>query len=140
MKNKEEEAISRVSKALHVQESFYKEKVGNKGLELGDRCTIFFYLEAAIKDSKKKITSLWSGDNLVEDEDEIIDHVVSYYKGLYKKGNIVENDVVDKVIHSISLQQNQLLTSVPNEEEIYRSVCQMSANSAPGLVGFGGVL
>lgn len=34
-------AITRFSQALYVLEKFYKDKVGNQWLELGDRCTQF---------------------------------------------------------------------------------------------------
>lgn len=63
-KNREDDATSEVSQALQLQESFYKEKSRNQWLQLGDRCTNFFHLEASIKASKKNISLMWIEDEL----------------------------------------------------------------------------
>lgn len=40
---KEQVIVTKVTYALHVQVTFYKEKSGNQWLKLGDRCTKFLF-------------------------------------------------------------------------------------------------
>lgn len=85
---------------------------------------VFFHIEASIKSSNKNSSSTWIEVELIEEEDQIIDHAVNYYRGLYRSESIIENDLVTDVIHSsVSCQQNSHLVSVPGEEEIYKVVC-----------------
>lgn len=76
LKQREVNVVARMSQTLHLQESFYKEKAGNQQLQLGDRCTHFFHLETTIKAARKNISLMMIGDQMVEHEKQIADHVV----------------------------------------------------------------
>lgn len=65
----EQAAVSKLSHALHVQEKNFKEKSSNQWLELGDKCTRFFHLEATINASRKNISSMVINGSTVEDQD-----------------------------------------------------------------------
>lgn len=52
-RNKEKDAISNVARSLHIQEYSYKEKSGNKWLQLRGMCTKYFPMEASIWAMKK---------------------------------------------------------------------------------------
>lgn len=93
----EQNAVSKFSKALEVQEKFYKEKAGNQWLQLGDRCTKFFHLESSIKASKTFISSLLIDGDVVEDKAHISRHVSKYYEDLYKCGEVGSSDMIDDV-------------------------------------------
>lgn len=61
--------------------------------------------------------------NLVEDESMIADHVVKYYKELYKYCTSVGNDLIQSPVPVVvSSPQNSVLCSVPNEEEIKAAI------------------
>lgn len=77
---RKEEAILKVEQALFIQEEFYKEKYGNQWLQLGDKSTNFFHLEASVAASQKQITHMMINDTMVEEESLIASHMEQYFK------------------------------------------------------------
>jgi hypothetical protein len=62
---------------------FWQEKARlNWHLE-GDRNTKYFHRIAKIKTSTKLITTLQDGEHVLTDNNQIADHIVSYYKNLF---------------------------------------------------------
>lgn len=136
--SKELTTISKLAHALNVQEKFYKEKFRNQWLELGDMCTKFFHLEAYIKALRKNISSMMIDGTVVEDQDLIADHVVSYYKNMYRQSSTRDNDLINETILSLVTEEhNAILCIVPNEEEIKVVIFSMNASRSPGPNDFG---
>lgn len=136
-KSREEEALAKVSRPLHLQESFYKEKASNNWLQLGDMCIKVFHLEASIKASRKNISAMMIDGMLIEDEDQIIDHTMKYFEDLYKCRERVDiNQISNVITTAIQEQHNVCLTSLPSKKEIYSAVCSLSSSSSPGPEGF----
>lgn len=112
----------------------------NSWLELGDRCTHFFHIFAKINTAINNIFSLMIDDEAVEHEEIIANHVVSYYKNLYKKGVVIQNNLISSVIDPlVTKEQNESLCVMPTEKEIFETICAMNHGGAPGSDGFGGI-
>lgn len=71
---------------------------------------------------------------MAKDEAQIEDHVVSYYKDLYKRGTDLENNLIEDTIPKyVTTQQNTALCLVPNEEEIRYVIFSMNSSITLGL-------
>lgn len=65
----------------------------------GDRKTRFFHRIAKIKETTKRISILKVEGVFLTDQNQIIDHVVAYYKDLVNKFSILQDDhLIEEVI------------------------------------------
>lgn len=80
------------------------------------------------------------GDTLIDDADEMAQHVVDYFTGLYATNNdCIPNYLIEQVVPSlVSNDDNDLLTIIPSHEEIKSTVFAMNGDGAPGPDGFRG--
>lgn len=81
-----------------------------------------------------------SGDCVLESQENIEQHVLSYYTNLYCSENSCTNsDFVSNTIPNlVSMEDNLMLTNPPTMEEVKSAVFGMNGSGAPGLDGFGG--
>lgn len=79
------------------------------------------------------------GNLILKKQDEIEQHVLSYYEGLFATdNNCVSNGLIDAVIPSlVTNEDNQMLASMPSQEEVKAAVSGMNSHGAAGLDGFG---
>ncbi|MCH80548.1 ribonuclease H protein [Trifolium medium] len=94
---------------------------------------------AKIKSSTKVITTLQDGDNVLTDQNQISNHIVSYYKNLFcSNGVLQESLLAEQVIPNLVTDDvNAILTMLPSHEEIKAAVFSLNKDSAPGPDGFG---
>ena len=138
----EGEAQANLISALHTQEVFWKEKSRVKWLKDGDRSTAFFHRIARQRWATNKITVLKHQGNSIHDPVLLKEHIVNHFQELYTSQNqTLNHDLVSKVIPQlVSPLDNDLLSSIPNSDEIKRAVFSLNPNSAPGPDGFPGSL
>ncbi|GAU35456.1 hypothetical protein TSUD_364120 [Trifolium subterraneum] len=135
----EKNAHGILDKALIKQELFWKEKSSTNWHIDGDRNTAYFHIMAKTKNATKLISSLKNGNDVLTKPSQIADHVVNYYKNLFRTNPILQDSLlVEEVIPSlISDNVNTLLTMLPSKEEIKNAVFSLNKDSAPGPDGFG---
>ncbi|CAJ2648329.1 unnamed protein product [Trifolium pratense] len=125
--------------ALNRQKKIWKEKANlNWHLE-GDRNTKYFHRIVKIKSSTKMITSLQDGEQVLIDQRQISQHVVSFYKKLFCSNNTLQEPwLADEVIPKLITEDiNALMTMLPSHQEIKAAVFALNKDSAPGPDGFG---
>lgn len=77
------------------------------------------------------------GDNRVFTEDEIDDHVVKFFKDLYRAEPAVNNGIIGKMIPElVTDMQNKEIIKILDFREIHEAVMDMDPSSAPGPYGF----
>ena len=140
--NEEIDASSELDNLLFQREVLLREQSRVKWLKEGDRNSAFFH--SVLKRRKKATTLrfLKIGENLVDNEDEISDHILGYYKELFseKVDYPVDYSIVEDIIPSlVTSQDNSELIRIPSFDEVQRVVFDMDASSAPGPDGFTGV-
>jgi len=135
----EKQAQKSLEDALNRQESFWQEKAKLNWHFEGDRNTKYFHRIAKIKSSTKKITTLQDGEQVLTDQSQIVDHVVSYYKNLFCTNHVLQEQLlVEEVIPNIlSNEINNMLTMIPSHKEIKVAVFALNKDSAPGPDGYG---
>jgi hypothetical protein len=125
--------------ALNRQECFWQEKAHlNWHLE-GDRNTKYFHRIAKIKSSTKPITSLHDGEHVLTEQNQISDHVVSFYKNLFCSNIVLQDQLLaaEVIPNLVTSELNALLTMLPSHQEIKAAVFALNKDSAPGPDGFG---
>ena len=140
-RDKDEEAAQlNLQIALSRQEKFWKEKARIKWIKEGDRNSAFFQKIARQRVVTNRITFLHSDDRLLTDPVDIKNHIIDYYEKLYSTdNNITSSNLVDTLIPSlVSNADNALLSAIPSNEEIKKTVFDLDPSSAPGPDGFNG--
>ena len=131
----EKDANIELEAPLNMEEAYWSEKARIKWHSEGDRNTAYFHRTAKIKQAYKKITTLRVDDNIISDQDQIANHVVSHFSN----ENVVQDSgIIEDVIPSLVIDDtNKLLTMLPLREEIHNAVFIMKKDSSPGPDGFG---
>ena len=86
----------------------------------GDKNTNYFHIIAKIKTSTKIITSLQDGEQVLIDQTQISNHIVSYYKNLFCTKFVLHDQLLveDVIPNLITNEVNALLTMLPSHKEI----------------------
>ncbi|XP_019447267.1 PREDICTED: uncharacterized protein LOC109350493 [Lupinus angustifolius] len=134
--DQEELAQKELLNALTVDEAFWKEKSRLRWHQSEDRNTIFFHKVTNIRQATKSMTLLKDGDNILTEPQEIANHVLSDYYGLYAcPNNTSPNNLIQFVIpNMVSEENNLMLTIAPSSEEIKADVFA-NGEGAPGSEG-----
>lgn len=95
----EESAQLEFNKALQVQELFWKEKARVDWHTNGDKNTAFFHKLGKIIYASRRISLLKDGDSVLDSQEDIESHVLSYYENLFASpDSYVDNGLIDEVI------------------------------------------
>lgn len=80
------------------------------------------------------------GDDLVEDQSVINNHIISFYKDLFAERQMNGDlDVVDFVVPKhVTEEENRFLLAVPSDEVIRDTVIALDPSSTPGPDGYNG--
>jgi len=137
--DQEKAAQIHLEKVLDTEETFWHQKSKVNWHSQGDRNTAYFHRIAKIKNATNLITSLSTGDDLLTDSNDIYEHIVNHFTHLFNSNtNFIENGMVEDVIPSLITERiNNILISVPTEDEIYQAIFSLNKDSAPGPDGFG---
>lgn len=136
----EAEAQIEFQQALACEEEFCREKSRLNWHCYGDRNTSFFHRVTKIRHASKSMSILKKGEEILEDQESIAQHVLQYYTSLYATNNdCVSNNLIGNVIPKlVSGPDNAMLTRLPFHDEIKQAVFGMNDDGAPGPDGFGG--
>lgn len=81
---------------------------------------------------------------ITTNREDIKSHVINFYVNLFSQldgDDNVDFSLIDEVITKmVSDAENNLLTSIPLDEEIQRVVFSLDPNNTPGPSGFAGLL
>ncbi|XP_058734177.1 uncharacterized protein LOC131605902 [Vicia villosa] len=129
-----------LEQALNIEEDFWREKSRVNWQVHGDRNTRFFHTYAKIRRRTSLINSLLINNQVVSDQNILEDHIVSHFKNLYNTDFVhQENHLINSCVPSIvNIKTNDMLSMIPNAEEIHRAVLNLKATAAPSPDGFGG--
>ena len=88
----EKNAQLTLENVLNLEEIFWKEKSKVKWHSEGDRNTPYFHRVAKIKQASSLITTLGSGDVLLDDPEDVSEHIVSHFTSLFTQNSNIIND------------------------------------------------
>ncbi|XP_019451789.1 PREDICTED: uncharacterized protein LOC109353883 [Lupinus angustifolius] len=127
-------------KALNMENDFWKEKSRINWHMNGDRNTSFFHKVTKIRQVSKSMTILKDGDRIITNQEDIATHTLDYFTNLFGTTNdTLPNHLIQEVIPQMVLpQENNILISIPTEDEIRSVVFSLNREGAPGPDGFGG--
>ncbi|KAI9164815.1 hypothetical protein LWI28_002606 [Acer negundo] len=127
---------------LRRHECFYRDRSRLRWLRDGDWNTSFFHASIKRRQYRNTILTLSINGVLSEDRPTIMDHIISYYFGLFSSDvSRVGRDlsIIDDVIPSlVTAAYNAFLTSVSSADDIHDAVFAMDAAFARGPDGFSG--
>jgi hypothetical protein len=126
--NDEKNAQMSLDEALNRQEVFWKEKARIRWHMDGDRNSKYFHRVTKIKNKTKMISSIRNEEEIITNPQRIADHFVDYFSNLFGTNTVLQDhSLADEVIPKlIDEQTNNLLTSIPNKEEIKRAVFDLN--------------
>ncbi|XP_026433620.1 uncharacterized protein LOC113331050 [Papaver somniferum] len=132
---------SKLIDALKIQKDFWRDKSRLHWVKDGDACTRFFHTYAKIRAATNKLTHLKADGNLLVSHVDVSNHVASYFQDMYAGDSVnPSTDFISRNIQSsVTQDENNSITSMPNASEIKAAVDDMNANGAPGPDGFSGV-
>lgn len=123
-------------------ESFYRQKSRIKWLKDGDANTRFFHKTVMAHQANNLISYLrGENDERVENPDQIKGMIVAYYTHLLGSNSDAQTPYsIEKIqqLHPFrcNSQLSTLLSSIPTEDDITKTVFSMPKNKAPGPDGF----
>ena len=128
-----------LDETLNRQEVFWKEKARIRWHMDGDRNSKYVHRVTKIKNKTKMISSIRNEEEIITNPQRIANHFVDYFSNLFGTNTILQDhSLADEVIPKlIDEQTNNLLTSIPNKEEIKRAVFDLNSESAHGPYDFG---
>ncbi|XP_057775017.1 uncharacterized protein LOC130993994 [Salvia miltiorrhiza] len=112
-----------------------------KWLHDGDCNTTFFHNMLRFKRKPHFISQLQIDGAACVDQADISRHIVGYFSSLFTEDRQAQASIVDVeavLDHIITDQDNEMLSRIPNEEEITVAVFQLDSHSSPGPDGFSG--
>ncbi|XP_057803256.1 uncharacterized protein LOC131018559 [Salvia miltiorrhiza] len=136
-------AQAKINVVLSRKNSLLKQKSRVSWLNDGDRNTAFFHAMLKYKKRHHIIPHLDIQGSMVYDQDEIGNHIVEFFSTLFTEDNMEEIDIVAleaTIDHVVSPSQNDMLTRIPENDEITAAVFDMDPHSAAGLDGFSDVV
>lgn len=101
-------AQNKLDQTLSYQEEFWRSKARVNRFTHGDRNTSFFHKMTKIMYASKQMSILKTGDNILESQDDIEQHVLNYYTNLYCSENACTNsDFTSNAIpNMVSMEDN----------------------------------
>lgn len=120
------------------EEYLWHQKSRAEWINSGDRNTKFYHLRTTNRRRKNRIFTLKNeAGTWLEDEGEIQNHVVNFYKDLFKEVSV--NDLTDDTMltfPAIDQRDDESLRRVISNEEIKQAIFAMGSLKAPGEDGF----
>lgn len=109
------------------------------GTAMGTKTQAYSTDQQKIRQATRSMSML-RNETVILQEQEDIQHVLSYFSSLYATDNeCVDNDLIAKVVpQSVSQLDNDFLTKIPFDMEIREVVFAMNGEGAPGPNGFDG--
>ncbi|XP_019418539.1 PREDICTED: uncharacterized protein LOC109329320 [Lupinus angustifolius] len=136
----EDQAQKDLLVALIAEEEFWKEKSRLNWQTSCDRNTAYFPNIAKIRYGTKFMCILRQGEETLLQRQDIDNHVLDSFTNLYASENVTQpSNLIDYVITKfVTVEENNMLSKIPLEDEIRDAVFAMNGEGAPGPDGFGG--
>jgi hypothetical protein len=123
----------------NMEEIKARQRSRNSNIREGDRNTAYFQAVTNQRNRKKRITCLETDKGIIEDNDQMLNHAVDYYKNLFgpepMSGVRLDADFWDDD-DKVSIQENELLEAPFSENEIRTAVFESYVDGASGPDGF----
>ncbi|VFQ69608.1 unnamed protein product [Cuscuta campestris] len=133
-------ATALLQQALKKEESLWAQKANIRWISQGDASTAFFHSFVKGRRHRLCISSLKYDNGKLHNTLEGISKVaVDHYSRIFS--TVHEGDmgqILDHIPNCVSPQDNSLLRSILDEEEIRRTIWSLNANSTAGPDGFNG--
>jgi hypothetical protein len=129
----------RLAQLLREEELKWYQRAKTTKLLHGDCNTKYFHLVANGKQRKTRIFQLEQEEGIVVGEEKLKSYITAYYKKLFgasEKNNFSLVETYRDDIPQVSIEENDILTSIFTEHEVKAAVFQMEHNKAPGPDGF----
>jgi len=129
----------RLAELLREEEIKWYQRAKVKHLLEGDANTKYYHLLANGRHRKTRIFQLEDGNNIIEGDAQLKQHITNYYKNLFgppESSSIVLEEHQVQDIPQVSDLENEFLTDVFSEYEVRAAMFQMQHNKAPGPDGF----
>jgi hypothetical protein len=129
---------SRLSQLLREKEIKWYQHSKAKHLLEWDVNTEYFHLLANGRYRKTRIFQLQEGDNLINGDDELKKHIITYCKGLFSRSeeSLITLDARrTEDIPQVTEEENLILVEF-TQDEVRKAVFQMEHNKAPRPDGF----
>jgi hypothetical protein len=129
----------RLAELLREEEIKWYQRAKAKHLLEGDANTKYYHLLANGRHRKTHIFQLEDGENIIEGDAQLKQHITNYYKNLFgppKGSSIVLDEHQVQDIPQVSNLENEFLTDIFSKSEVRAAVFQMEHNKAPSPDGF----
>jgi hypothetical protein len=106
-------------------------------MKYGDRNTNFFHNFASARRKKNLIKKLKSeSGDWIEDQDQLSDHIRTYFAGLFSKEvEVPDPGVINKVKPCVTPEMNNILCVEYTREEVKKALFDIGDLKAPGPDG-----
>lgn len=122
------------------EEIYWSQRSGLIWLNEGDKNTRFFHLSTLKHREKTHISHLKKGDLKITEDKDIMEEMVAFFSCLMIADFTInldhQADFLRVIPPLVSKDQNKFLSSIPKDEEIFKAVCSLGGDKAPGLDGF----
>lgn len=140
-------ALTDAKSSLHFIICLKRRKlIGSKNLESNGsqraiKKTKFFHLNAKIRGNKNTIDKVLFNGKILEDSHEIKVAAVEHFSFCFQASySTIKEEIFECFCPKVSPDQNQILLSRPNENEVKNAVFALGNMSAPDSDGFSGSL
>lgn len=123
-----------------LEEIHWQQRVGDRWIVKGDSNTDFFHQYAKGRRRKSMIISLEADQGEIRGQEEIVEHILTFYKNLFGPNAPRDLRLVEDfwVGHRQLTEHNRESLPIPfMEAEIRDAILGMKSNLAPGPNGFG---
>jgi hypothetical protein len=121
-----------------AEEIYWQKRGGEKWILHGDSNTALFHKCANGKKRKTAIKSLEEGGRVINDPEELRQHIDSYYKKLFGREQTEDIHLMEDVWQEhqkVSIEENEELIKPFTWEELDLAMKETKNNTAPGLDG-----
>lgn len=133
------DCVTRVTTLLQVEEEDWKQRSRVQWLKLGDQNSKFFAAMTRERKSTNSIYRMMGGDGtLMVTRTDMERKCLEYFQDLYQERDERLERAPRNFARTVTQEQNQELTRVPDREEIKGVVMRLNADKSPGPDGFNG--
>ncbi|VFQ95836.1 unnamed protein product, partial [Cuscuta campestris] len=123
------------------ESEFWQQKAGVKWIKEGDASSKFFHNLVKGKRLRLQISSIKTDEGeILDDKTEIATHAINFFSKLYKEDSVSDDSHIFNFIPKIiNEEDNKLICTLPQGEEVRRAIWDLNEHSASGPDGYNGV-
>jgi hypothetical protein len=127
----------KMSRLLSQDDAYWRQRVKTHWYRDGDRNTKFFHASATARKKANRITSLEdSSGNKVSSSTGMSEIAKNYFSELFQKNNNVAAPVTHLPRHSVSAEDNEMLTTPFTKKEFREAMFSMHPDKCSGPNGY----